>query len=148
MSHVMTATATVPAIAPVDILGIQDPLPCNSEVWNDAGTIGSGPARGHAGSGASIDSPCAEAGGKDSRPASERMEGRSGQTQSSRDLPETRATGEDEQRLLKLIASGDKDAFWQLWQNYRSYLFGICAKHCGGINEDVEDVLSRAMIRA
>jgi RNA polymerase sigma-70 factor (ECF subfamily) len=31
---------------------------------------------------------------------------------------------------------------------HRSYLFGVCAKHAGGINEEAEDVLSRAMMRA
>jgi RNA polymerase sigma-70 factor (ECF subfamily) len=50
--------------------------------------------------------------------------------------------------LLIQIAEGNKEAFWTLWQNYRNYLFGICARHSGGINEEVEDVLSRAMIRA
>ena len=55
---------------------------------------------------------------------------------------------EAERLLLEQIAAGDKDAFWSLWQTYRSYLFGICAKHAGGTNEEAEDVLSRAMIKA
>jgi RNA polymerase sigma factor (sigma-70 family) len=55
---------------------------------------------------------------------------------------------EEEALLLKQMANGDQDAFWKLWQTYRGYLFGICAKHAGGMNEEVEDVLSRAMIRA
>jgi len=63
-------------------------------------------------------------------------------------LDERAGPDEREGRLLEQLAAGDRAAFWELWQLHRSYLFGICAKHAGGINEEAEDVLSRAMLRA
>jgi len=73
-----------------------------------------------------------------------------GESRRKRDSdPDERAgSDEDEGRLLEQLAGGDRAAFWKLWQLHRSYLFGICAKHAGGINEEAEDVLSRAMLRA
>ena len=69
-------------------------------------------------------------------------------TKGERDRDEGGRSDEDEGWLLERLADGDRTAFWKLWQLHRSYLFGICAKHSGGINEEAEDVLSRAMLRA
>jgi len=39
-------------------------------------------------------------------------------------------------------------AFWQLWQQYRDYLYRCCIKWMRGNSTDAEDALSRAMLKA
>ena len=38
--------------------------------------------------------------------------------------------------------------FWQLWQEYRDYLYARCLKWMGGNPMEAEDALSRAMLKA
>ncbi|MUG95074.1 sigma-70 family RNA polymerase sigma factor [Scytonema sp. UIC 10036] len=45
--------------------------------------------------------------------------------------------------------SQDTDsAFWQLWQEYRDYLYRCCLKWMGGNVAEAEDALSQAMLKA
>ncbi len=39
-------------------------------------------------------------------------------------------------------------AFWQVWEQYRDYLYRCCIKWMGGNLTDAEDALSRAMLKA
>lgn len=39
-------------------------------------------------------------------------------------------------------------AFWQLWEQYRDYLYRCCIEWMGGNPTDAEDALSRAMLKA
>jgi RNA polymerase sigma factor (sigma-70 family) len=50
--------------------------------------------------------------------------------------------------LLTLIAKGDTEAFWPLWEIYRDHLFRLCLKTLCGVREDAEDALSLAMLKA
>lgn len=47
--------------------------------------------------------------------------------------------------------SGSDDfcaTFWQLWEQYRDYLYRCCIEWMGGNPTDAEDALSRAMLKA
>jgi RNA polymerase sigma-70 factor (ECF subfamily) len=50
--------------------------------------------------------------------------------------------------VLSRLSDGDSSGFWILWEGYQGYLFGVCLKQMGGVREDAEDALSRAMIKA
>ena len=53
-----------------------------------------------------------------------------------------------DQQALAHLANGDSSGFWMLWESYQGYLYGVCLKQMGGIREDAEDALSRAMLKA
>jgi RNA polymerase sigma factor (sigma-70 family) len=56
---------------------------------------------------------------------------------------------EQEQVLLRRLAAGDAEAFWDLWEQYRSTEFtSHCLRWMGGSREDAEDALSGASLRA
>lgn len=54
----------------------------------------------------------------------------------------------EESILLEHLAQGDATAFWQLWENHRRDLYGICLRQMGGVQEEAEDALSRVMLKA
>ena len=54
----------------------------------------------------------------------------------------------EEHRLLDTLKLGDRDAFWQLWQNYRDHLYGVCLRQMSGIHADAADAASRTMLVA
>jgi RNA polymerase sigma-70 factor (ECF subfamily) len=49
---------------------------------------------------------------------------------------------------LSHLSSGDTTGFWILWESHKGYLYGVCLKQMGGMREDAEDALSRAMLKA
>ncbi|HEU4391201.1 MAG TPA: sigma-70 family RNA polymerase sigma factor [Blastocatellia bacterium] len=51
-------------------------------------------------------------------------------------------------QALSHLSDGDTGGFWILWESYQGYLFGVCLKQMGGVREDAEDALSRAMMKA
>lgn len=53
-----------------------------------------------------------------------------------------------EQALLHRLAAGETRAFWQLFQQYRDYLFRCCLKWTNGNSTEAEDLLSQAMLKA
>ncbi|MCT7956720.1 RNA polymerase sigma factor [Laspinema palackyanum] len=53
-----------------------------------------------------------------------------------------------EQELLHHLAAGETQAFWQLTQQYRIYLFRCCLKWTNGNSTEAEDLLSQAMLKA
>lgn len=57
-------------------------------------------------------------------------------------------TDDEERHLLDLLAAGETQVFWLLWERYRSYLFGVCIRQNGGAREEAEEALSKAMMRA
>jgi RNA polymerase sigma factor (sigma-70 family) len=66
-------------------------------------------------------------------------------------LPELKGDSKPErgeEELLNCLSQGETVAFWRLWTQYRSYLFGLCLQQMGGVYEDAEDALSQAMIKA
>jgi len=59
------------------------------------------------------------------------------------------ASTEEDQILLKRIEQGEADAFWTLWERYRSImLFPNCLRWMGGNYADAEDALNSASVRA
>lgn len=54
----------------------------------------------------------------------------------------------EEQVLLRRIAQGDRAAFWQLWEQYRNYLYRRCLTWMGGNRLDAQEAYSRAMLKA
>jgi RNA polymerase sigma factor (sigma-70 family) len=57
----------------------------------------------------------------------------------------------DEERtrqLLCRVAEGNTLAFWMLWDLHKGHLYHLCMWQMGGVQEDAEDALSRAMLRA
>lgn len=54
----------------------------------------------------------------------------------------------EEQQLLHCLAAGETCAFWQLFQQYRDYLFRCCIKWTNGNLTEAEDLLSQAMLKA
>lgn len=40
------------------------------------------------------------------------------------------------------------DAFWNVWQRYRSHLYNVSLRHMSGIRADADDALSRSMLLA
>jgi RNA polymerase sigma-70 factor (ECF subfamily) len=57
---------------------------------------------------------------------------------------------EEEQirRLLRSLADGNAEAFWSLWDLYEGHLYHLCLWQMGGVREEAEEALSRAMLRA
>ncbi|MCT7971004.1 RNA polymerase sigma factor [Laspinema olomoucense] len=53
-----------------------------------------------------------------------------------------------ESELLHRLAAGETQAFWQLIQPYRNYLFRCCLKWTNGNSTEAEDLLSQAMVKA
>ncbi|MCP2732264.1 RNA polymerase sigma factor, partial [Limnofasciculus baicalensis] len=47
-----------------------------------------------------------------------------------------------------LSRNSEEKKFWQVWQEYRDYLYSCCLKWMGGNPTDAEDALSRATIKA
>lgn len=54
----------------------------------------------------------------------------------------------EEKKMLSYLSQGDDRAFWALWEDHKSHLFALCLRQMGGIREDAEDALSRAMLKA
>lgn len=54
----------------------------------------------------------------------------------------------DEKILLDQLAQGDRDAFWQLWELHRDYLYHRCRFWMGGNYSEGEEALSLAMLKA
>jgi RNA polymerase sigma-70 factor (ECF subfamily) len=49
---------------------------------------------------------------------------------------------------LQDLSGNDYTYFWQLWEQYRDYLYSRCLQWMGGNRHDAEDLLSRAMLKA
>ena len=60
------------------------------------------------------------------------------------------AAVEEEQtrQLLCRVADGSTVAFWMLWDLHKGNLYHLCLWQMGGVREDAEDALSRAMLKA
>lgn len=56
--------------------------------------------------------------------------------------------GRDQATVLDFLSKGHPAAFWQVWEAHRDYLYAICLRQMGGVREDAEDALSRAMLKA
>ena len=57
-------------------------------------------------------------------------------------------TGTEEHQLLQRIVAGEINAFWQIFQQHRDYLFRCCLKWMNGNSTEAEDLLSQATIKA
>src|ERR687886_677127 len=57
-------------------------------------------------------------------------------------------TGTEEHELLQRLAAGEINAFWQIFQQHRDYLFRCCLKWMNGNSTEAEDLLSQAMLKA
>ena len=55
---------------------------------------------------------------------------------------------EQTRQLLCRVAEGNTVAFWMLWDLHKAHLYHLCLWQMGGVREDAEDALSRAMLRA
>lgn len=55
---------------------------------------------------------------------------------------------EQTRQLLGRVAEGNTLAFWMLWDLHKGHLYHLCLWQMGGVREDAEDALSRAMLRA
>ncbi|MFY9611560.1 MAG: sigma-70 family RNA polymerase sigma factor [Blastocatellia bacterium] len=55
---------------------------------------------------------------------------------------------EQTRQLLCRVAEGNTPAFWRLWDLHKGHLYHLCLWQMGGVREDAEDALSRAMLRA
>ena len=53
----------------------------------------------------------------------------------------------EEHQLLQRLASGEINAFWQIFQQHRDYLFGCCLKWMNGNSTEAEEILSQAMVK-
>ncbi|MHC5722178.1 MAG: RNA polymerase sigma factor, partial [Nostoc sp.] len=49
---------------------------------------------------------------------------------------------------LQDLSGSDYTYFWQLWEQYRDYLYSRCLQWMGGNRHDAEDLFSRAMLKA
>ena len=54
----------------------------------------------------------------------------------------------EEKLLLERFSSGEMNAFWQLWQQHRDYLYSRCLGWMGNNYYDAEDALSLASLKA
>ena len=54
----------------------------------------------------------------------------------------------EEQQLLHCLDRGEINAFWQLFEQHRDYLFRCCLKWTNGNSTEAEDLLSQAMLKA
>ena len=50
--------------------------------------------------------------------------------------------------LLSVLAGGNEEAFWLLWNRYKVGLGRICRRKMGGNLADAEDILSQVMLKA
>ena len=57
-------------------------------------------------------------------------------------------TRTEEHQLLQRLASGEINAFWQIFQQHRDYLFRCCLKWMNGNSTEAEDLLSQATLKA
>ena len=55
---------------------------------------------------------------------------------------------EPTRQLLRSFSDGNAEAFWRLWDLHRGHLYRLCLWQMGGVREDAEEALSRAMLRA
>ncbi|HWN98185.1 MAG TPA: RNA polymerase sigma factor, partial [Blastocatellia bacterium] len=55
---------------------------------------------------------------------------------------------EHTRQLLRCVAEGNTVAFWVLWDLHKGHLYHLCLWQMGGVREDAEDALSRAMLKA
>jgi RNA polymerase sigma-70 factor (ECF subfamily) len=55
---------------------------------------------------------------------------------------------EQTRQLLCRLNEGNTLAFWKLWELHKAHLYHLCLWQMGGVREDAEDALSRAMLRA
>ena len=53
----------------------------------------------------------------------------------------------EEDQLLQLLASGEINAFWQIFQQHRDYLFRCCLKWMNGNSTEAEEMVSQAMVK-
>jgi RNA polymerase sigma factor (sigma-70 family) len=53
-----------------------------------------------------------------------------------------------EKELLGNIAKGEDQAFWELWPQYRDYIYRVCLRQMRGNAADAEDALSEIMLKA
>ena len=51
-------------------------------------------------------------------------------------------------QIVAIPETFNHNDFWQLWQEYRDYLYARCLKWMGGNPMEAEDALSRAMLKA
>ena len=51
-------------------------------------------------------------------------------------------------QMVAIPETFNPNDFWQLWQEYRDYLYARCLKWMGGNPMEAEDALSRAMLKA
>ncbi|MEH2322363.1 MAG: sigma-70 family RNA polymerase sigma factor [Nostoc sp.] len=49
---------------------------------------------------------------------------------------------------LQDLSVSDYSYFWQLWEQYRDYLYSRCLQWMGGNRHDADDLFSRAMLKA
>ena len=56
-------------------------------------------------------------------------------------------TRTEEHQLLQRLASGEINAFWQIFQQHRDYLFRCCLKWMNGNSTAAEEMLSQAMVK-
>ena len=57
-------------------------------------------------------------------------------------------TRTEEHELLQRLAAGEINAFWQIFQQHRDYLFRCCLKWMNGNSTEAEDLLSQAVLKA
>ncbi|WP_293063269.1 MULTISPECIES: sigma-70 family RNA polymerase sigma factor [unclassified Moorena] len=50
--------------------------------------------------------------------------------------------------LLEKLSTGDRTAFWPLWENYQDYLYHRCCSWMGGNRFQAQDALSEIMLKA
>lgn len=63
-------------------------------------------------------------------------------------LSESALKEEQTRQLLRSFGDGDIDAFWRLWDLHHGHLYHLCLWQMGGVHDDAEEALSRAMLRA
>src|SRR5436305_13850172 len=63
-------------------------------------------------------------------------------------LSESVLKEEQTRQLLRSFGDGDIDAFWRLWDLHHRHLYHLCLWQMGGVHDDAEEAISRAMLRA
>lgn len=63
-------------------------------------------------------------------------------------IPDAALEEEQTRELLCRVAEGNTPSFWMLWDLHKGHLYHLCLWQMGGVREDAEDALSRAMLRA
>ena len=56
-------------------------------------------------------------------------------------------TRTEEHQLLQRLASREINAFWQIFQQHRDYLFRSCLNWMNGNSTEAEEMLSQAMVK-